>query len=455
MSKEHHHVELGEPDIIRDVAAPTTSTAEYRRVSIATMFGTTIEWHDYFIYALIASIVFGKLFFSGLGEWNQLAALATVGVAFFFRPLGAVAMGPLGDKLGRRFVLVFTMVGMGAATALIGLLPTTQQIGVGAPILLILLRCLQGFAAGGQWGGAAMLAVEHAPHGKRGWMGAYPQMGVPGGMVLASAVLLILTNVMSPAAFLDWGWRLPFLFSIILIFAGNWVRNNVEDSPVFLELKEAKKNATSPLKELMKTDGKRVLIGALTFMGTQALGYMLVGGFILGYANKVGGFSVPSILLWTMVASALWIVVTFAAAAWSDRKGRTFVYKVGYIAMALMCFPIFWLVKEGVEQKNLTLVGLALVLIAIPEGLTYGPQSAMFAELFPVRVRLSGVSIAYALGAVLGGAFAPTIAEYLQKTYGTVVAVAPYLTIVALISLTAVFFVKDKSQEPLHTMSGH
>lgn len=455
MSREHHHAELGDPDIYRDVPAPTTSTSEYRRVSIATMFGTTIEWYDYFIYALVAATVFANLFFSGLGEWSQLAALATVGVAFFFRPLGAVLMGPLGDRLGRRFVLVFTMVGMGAATALIGILPTTQQIGVAAPILLILLRCLQGFAAGGQWGGAAMLAVEHAPHGKRGWMGAYPQMGVPGGMLLATAVLLILTNIMSPEAFLDWGWRLPFLFSIVLIFAGNWVRNNVSDSPVFVELKEAKARATAPLRELMRSDGKRVLIGALTFMGTQALGYMLVGGFLLGYAVRVGGFSTPSVLLWVAAASFLWIIVTFAAAAWSDRKGRTFVYKVGYVSMALLCYPIFWLVMEGVDQKNLLLVGLGLVLIAIPEGLTYGPQSAMFAELFPVRVRLSGVSIAYALGAVLGGAFAPTIAEYLQKTFNTVVAVAPYLIVVALISLTAVFFVKDRSQEPLHTMSGH
>lgn len=455
MSREHHHAELGDPDIYHDVPAPTTSAEEYRRVSIATMFGTTIEWYDYFIYALVAATVFAQLFFSGLGEWSQLASLATVGVAFFFRPLGAVLMGPLGDRLGRRFVLVFTMVGMGAATALIGILPTTQQIGVAAPVLLILLRCLQGFAAGGQWGGAAMLAVEHAPHGKRGWMGAYPQMGVPGGMLLATAVLLILTNVMSNEAFLEWGWRLPFLFSIILIFAGNWVRNNVSDSPVFLELKEAKERATAPLRELMRSDGKRVLIGALTFMGTQALGYMLVGGFLLGYAVRVGRFSTPSVLVWVAIASFLWIIVTFAAAAWSDKKGRTFVYKVGYISMALLCFPIFWLVMEGVEQRNLTLVGLGLVLIAIPEGLTYGPQSAMFAELFPVRVRLSGVSIAYALGAVLGGAFAPTIAEYLQKTFNTVVAVAPYLIVVALISLTAVFFVKDRSQEPLHTMSGH
>lgn len=444
-------------DITHDApaqAAPVATAAEYRRVSIATMFGTTIEWYDYFIYALVASIVFGKLYFSGLGEWSQLAALATVGVAFFFRPLGAVAMGPLGDKLGRRFVLVFTMVGMGVATALIGILPTTQQIGVAAPILLILLRCLQGFAAGGQWGGAAMLAVEHAPPGKRGWMGAYPQMGVPGGMVLATAVLLVLTKAMSPEAFAQWGWRLPFLFSIVLIFAGAWVRNNVADSPVFVELKEAKKHATSPLRDLMRTEGKRVIVGALTFMGTQALGYMLVGGFILGYANRVGGFSVPSILLWTVAASALWIVCTFFAAAWSDRAGRTFVYKVGYVIMALLCFPIFWLVMQGVEQQNLTLVGIALLLIAIPEGLTYGPQSAMFAELFPVHVRLSGVSIAYALGAVLGGAFAPTIAEYLQKTFGTVVAVAPYLIIVSLISLAAVFMVKDRSKEPLEHMSG-
>ncbi len=452
MSIERHNVELDEPDSLRETS--TTSAAEYRRVSMATMFGTTIEWYDYFIYALTAATVFGQLFFSGLGEWSQLGALATVGVAFFFRPLGAVAMGPLGDKLGRRFVLVFTMVGMGAATALVGLLPTTHQIGILAPIMLILLRCMQGFAAGGQWGGAAMLAVEHAPQGKRGWMGAFPQMGVPGGMLLATVVLLVMRSTMSNEAFMSWGWRMPFLFSIVLIFAGAWVRNNVQDSPVFVELKEAKEHATAPLRELFRTEGRRVMIGAITFMGTQALGYMLVGGFILGYATR-GGLHQPTILWWTVAASALWVVFTFAAAAWSDRVGRTLVYKVGYVLMALLCLPIFWLVAEGVAQKNPTLVGIALLLIAVPEGITYGPQSAMFAELFPVRVRLTGVSIAYALGAVLGGAFAPTIAEYLQMTFGTVVAVAPYLIVVALISLAAVFMVKDRSKEPLPTMSGH
>ncbi|GMA41121.1 MFS transporter [Mobilicoccus caccae] len=345
-----HHSDSTEPDIYLDANAPTTSPSEYRRVAMATMIGTTIEWYDFFIYANMAALLFGQLFFSGLGEWGLLASFATVGVAFFFRPAGAIAMGYVGDRWGRRIVLVFTLGLMGIATTAVGLLPTTQQIGVLAPILLIVLRCLQGFSAGGEWGGAAMLAVEHAPHGQRGKFGAYPQIGVPLGMLLATIFLTVLTTVLGKEAFDAWGWRLPFLFSFVLIIIGWWIRRRVAESPVFEELKEAREQATAPQTELMRNNFKEVVTAAASFMANNAFGYMLVGGFILAVATR-GGLARPSVLMWVLASAALWGVTTMAAAIMSDRIGRTKTYKIGYVLMALGMFPTFWLVAEGCGSR--------------------------------------------------------------------------------------------------------
>ncbi|WP_168583002.1 MFS transporter [Gephyromycinifex aptenodytis] len=443
-----------EPYIVVDVDAPVTSPSEYRRVAMATMVGTTIEWYDFFIYANVAGLLFGKLFFSGLGEWAQLAAFATVGVSFFFRPAGAIAMGYVGDRWGRRIVLVLTLGLMGLATTLVGLLPTAEQIGVAAPLLLILLRCAQGFSAGGEWGGAAMLAVEHAPPGQRGKFGAYPQIGVPAGMLLAMLFLTVLAMTQTKEQFDAWGWRIPFIFSIVLVFIGQWIRSRIAESPVFEELKEAREHATAPQKELLKTHPKEVLLAAGSFIGNNAVGYMLVGGFVIGSA-AAGGLARSSVLNWALISAAVWGVTTMLGAIWSDKIGRVRVYKIGYIITALWLYPMFWLIREGIDTQNAMLIGVGLIVMGIPLGLNYGPQSAMFAEMFPARIRLSGVSLAYAIGAVFGGAFAPTIAEYLTKRTGDITSVAWYLIPVTLVSLACVFFIKDRSQEPLHTMSGH
>ena len=430
--------------------APTTSPSEYRRVAYATMVGTTIEWYDFFIYAQIAALLFGKLFFSGLGEWGQLTSLATIGVSFFFRPLGAIVMGHIGDRFGRRAVLILTLGLMGVATTLVGLLPTAAQIGAAAPILLIVLRCLQGLSAGGEWGGAAMLAVEHAPSGKRGLFGAYPQIGVPLGMMLAAIMMGTVNGIFGKEAFDAWGWRIPFVFSIVLVFVGQYIRSRVAESPVFAELEEAAEKSKAPVGELLRKHPKQVVTAAASFMGNNALGYMIVGGFVLAYGTKVHGLSRDHLLRWVFAAAVVWLVFTLIGAIWSDRIGRTKVYKIGYVLMALLLFPQFWLISGGTELGT----GIALLSMGVPSGLTYGPQSAMFAEMFPAQIRLSGVSIAYAIGAVFGGAFAPMIAEYLTTSFGTVVAVAPYLLLVTLISLASIFFITDRTNEPLHTMSG-
>ncbi len=442
---------FGEPDIYHDDSKPSTSPTEYRRVAMATMVGTTIEWYDFFIYANVAALLFGKLFFSGLGEWSQLVSLATIGVSFFFRPLGAIAMGHIGDRMGRRMVLILTLVLMGVATTLVGLLPTTQDIGVWAPVLLIILRCLQGFSAGGEWGGAAMLAVEHAPHGQRGKFGAYPQIGVPAGMLLAAGILSLLTALLSPAQFDAWGWRIPFLLSLVLIFIGQYIRRRVAESPVFRELKDAKAHAKSPMAEVFKKNPKEIMIAALIFIGDNALGYMLVGGYILAFVTATHKLPRQSVLPWVLVAAASWIVTTMWAAIWSDKVGRRKVFIIGYALMAILMFPIFWFVN----QPSLPMIAIGYLIMTIPLGMCYGPLSALYAETFPARIRLSGASIAYAIGAILGGAFAPTIAEYLTKTTGTVMSVAAYLCVISLISLAASWVVKDHTNEPLHTTSGH
>jgi len=259
---------------------------EQRRVLAGTVVGTSIEWYDFFIYAQAAGVVLGPLFFAPAGEtFGQIVAWASLGISFLFRPLGAIVAGHLGDRLGRKQMLVLTLILMGVATALIGVLPTYAQIGIFAPILLVLLRVLQGFSAGGEWGGAALMSVEHAPKGKRGFFGAYPQIGVPIGMMLATATLWILTTSLTEEQFLSWGWRVPFLFSIALIFVGYIIRRAVEESPIFAELQERKASSSAPLKTLFQRNTKEVVLSALIFIANNAAGYLLIA-FFSSYATR-------------------------------------------------------------------------------------------------------------------------------------------------------------------------
>ncbi|UYP17912.1 MHS family MFS transporter [Rhodococcus sp. Z13] len=437
--------ELAETAVPAGTGATSGMNAERRRVAFATLVGTTVEWYDFLVYAQIAALVFGELFFSGLGQWSQLTALATTGVSFIFRPLGAILSGYLGDRFGRRIVLVLTLGLMGLATTLVGLLPTAASIGIAAPILLIALRCLQGLSAGGEWGGAAMLAVEHAGPGRRGRMGAFPQMGMPLGMMLAIIVMAVVNAVVGKEAFDDWGWRIPFLLSVVLVLVGHFVRSRVAESPVFAQLEEAHATAKTPLRELVRHNFGTVLTAAGTVVGNMAAGYMIVGGFALAYSTKTHGLERNDVLVWLVAATAVWIACTYIGAWWSDRAGRPIVYRVGYTMLFVMLLPQFWLLSSG----TLLGTGLAVVTLAIPLGLTYGPQSALFAEMFPAKIRLSGVSLAYAVGAVFGGAFAPTIAEALTKNFDSVMAVAPYLMVMALVSLGVAFLIPDRSKESL------
>lgn len=455
----------GTPDIAvhqtkessRMSASPFTNRiatgTDMRKVAVATVIGTTIEWYDFFLYANAAGLVFASLFFQPAGaQAGVLLSFATVGVSFLFRPLGAFLAGHFGDRIGRKAMLVWTLILMGGATTLIGVLPTYAQIGMLAPILLVLLRVLQGLSTGGEWGGAVLMAVEHAPEGRRGRMGAFPQMGVPLGMLLASGMLALMTGVISPGqAFIDWGWRVPFLLSFVLIVVGIIVRRTVEESPVFTELSQKRERTRMPAVQLFRKHWLLVILAALTFAGNNAAGYMTTGGFLQSYATTpvadgghVGMERTP-VLLAVAGSALVWLLFTWIGGALSDRIGRRNTYIIGWIVFLITVWLLFPFVNTG----NAWLFFVGIALFTIGNGLTYGPQAAYFTELFPASIRYSGVSIAYAIGAILGGAFAPLISAWLVQVTGTSWAVAWYIAAVMVIAFAATLLLRDRTNVPL------
>ncbi|EPQ5091803.1 MFS transporter [Acinetobacter baumannii] len=425
-------------------------SAEERKVAFATIIGTTVEWYDFFIYAAAAGLIFKDLFFTPAGSsLGIILTFATVGLSFLFRPLGAFLAGYLGDRYGRRFVLVMTLVLMGLATTSIGLLPTYESIGIWAPILLLILRILQGLAAGGEWGGAVLMAVEHAPSHKRGRFGAFPQIGVPLGLILASVMFALMTGVISPGdAFIEWGWRIPFLFSIVLLFVGHWIRRTVEESPVFEEIKQRKSTSATPIRDLFKNHALLVILAALVFAGNSACGYMTTGGFIQNYATNPEGplaLSRTPILISVTLASVVWLISTWFSGFLSDSIGRKKTYIVGWGVQFIAVLTLFPLVNTA----SIPLIALALCFLALGIGLTYGVQSAFYSELFPASIRFSGISISYALGAILGGAFAPMIGAWLIDITGSTLAVTAYLSLMTCIAFLSTVSLKDRTGIPL------
>ena len=327
-------------------------TTEEKKVLTATLVGTAIEWYDYFIYAQAAGLVLGPLFFAPIAKNNpalaQILSFATIGISFLFRPLGAIICGHLGDKLGRKVVLVMTLILMGASTVLIGVLPTYQQIGLWAPVLLIVLRIIQGFSAGGEWGGAALMAVEHAPVDRRSFFGSFPQIGVPIGFIIATLVLLALTAAFGKEAFADWAWRLPFLFSIVLIIAGSIIRRTVEEFPVFEEMHKRRKESSAPLGELFRSHTKQILLTTLIFVGNNAAGYLLIA-FFISYGQQSLHLPPAQLLFVCTLAAGAWLAFTLVGGFLGDKIGRVRTFQVGYIALALWAVPMFLLI----DSKNI------------------------------------------------------------------------------------------------------
>ena len=432
----------------------TRATREEKRVLAATLVGTAIEWYDYFIYAQAAGLVLGALFFAPVAKDNAPLALtlslATIGISFLFRPLGAMVCGHIGDKIGRKATLVMTLILMGAATALIGVLPTYTQIGVWAPISLIILRILQGFSAGGEWGGAALMAVEHAPVDKRSFFGSFPQLGVPLGMILATLVLLVLTAILTKDQFTAWGWRLPFLFSVALVFTGFLIRRTIEESPVYEQMHRRRKESSAPLGELFRHHWKQVLLTALIFMGNNAAGYLLIAFFIT-YGDKSLHLPTSELLSVCTLAAVAWVGSTLVGGVMGDRIGRVRTFQIGYVGLALWAIPMWFLI----DSRDILLFFVAAFVLAVPLGITYGPQAALYAEMFPAKVRYSGVSVGYALGSIIGGAFAATIAQWIIATYNQSWLIGLYIAILSVISFVAVSLVNDPKGVDLNVKEVH
>lgn len=427
----------------------TSTPAERRRVVAATTIGTAIEWYDYFLYAATAGLVFNQVMFGPLGPAAAtIVSFLTVGLSFLFRPLGAVLAGHFADKVGRRTVLMVTLFAMGLATTCIGLLPTYEQAGWFAPAALILLRIIQGTSAGGEWGSAVLMAVEHAPVEKRGLFGAGPQVGVPAGLLLSSGALALMNTIAPGDAFLEWGWRVPFVFSFVLMILGWWIRTGVDESPVYAEMAQDRVHeVSSPIGVLFRNHAAIVLAGALLFAANGTVGYMTTGGYIQNYATNPDGLAVDrGAILWAVTASAAVWMGTTAFAGWvSDYIGRTRTLTIGFIVQAVGVAMLFPLVNTGEIGK----ITFALIFLTIGLGLTYGEIGALFAELFPASVRASGASITYALGAVLGGAFAPTIAASLYEATGGTTAITIYLMTATLIGLVVSVALRERKGIPL------
>jgi len=411
-----------------------------RKVALTSLAGTSIEWYDFFLYGTAAAIIFPIAFFpQDLPPMVLLIiSFSTFAVGFIARPLGGIVFGHFGDRVGRKRTLVVALMMMGVATTLIGLLPTYDSIGLAAPLCLVLLRFIQGLAVGGQWGGAMLLVTESAPADQRGWYGAYAQAGAPMGVILANLAFISVSASMSDEAFLAWGWRLPFIASIALIAISLFIQLRMEDTEAFkaLQAEQAtnphREVATrSPVFEAMRRYPRRILLAAGAFLSVQVTFYILIA-FVIAYGlnSPTVDLTRDELLVSVLVAAAIMMPAQFYFSGLSDRVGRKQIYRWGAILTGIWGFAIFPLVDTGIPILITLAVTMGMVLL----GMQYGPQAAYFTELFATEVRYSGASLGYQIGAILGGALAPTIAVLLWQELG-IIYVSVYILVAALLTL--------------------
>jgi MFS family permease len=425
-----------------------------RKVALTALAGTSIEWYDFFLYGAAAALVFPTVFF---GETEPATAyilsFLTFAAGFIARPIGGIIFGHFGDRIGRKKTLVMALLLMGISSTFIGLLPTYAMIGVTAPILLTVLRFAQGLAIGGQWGGAMLLVTESAPDDKRGYYGAYAQAGAPVGVILANLAFIFTSALVSEEFFITWGWRIPFLASVILIGISMYIQLNLEDTKAFRELETSNKEkqeteATtpiirSPIIEVLRKYPQRIMLAAGAFLSVQVTFYILIA-FLLAYGVASAEMSRDDMLTAVLIASALMVPIQFVFSAYSDRHGRRGIFMLGAALTAVWAFAIFPLVDTG----NFYLIILAIAGGLIFLAMMYGPQAAFFTELFSTEVRYSGATLGYQVGAILGGAFAPTIAALLWKDYD-IIWVSAYIAAASLLSFISVYMLTETYQSDL------
>ena len=425
-----------------------------RKVALTSLAGTSIEWYDFFLYGAAAALIFPKAFFpEATPAMALILSFGTFAAGFIARPVGGIIFGHFGDRIGRKKTLIIALLLMGISSTMIGLLPTYAMIGIAAPILLTVLRFAQGIAIGGQWGGAMLLVTESAPADKRGYYGAFAQAGAPVGVILANLALIITSSLVSEDFFLTWGWRIPFIASVILIGISMYIQLNLEDTKAFKELETsnrekqeaeaAKTIIRSPILEALRKYPKRIVLAAGAFLSVQVTFYILIA-FLLAYGVASAEMSRDDMLTAILIAAAVMVPLQFMFSAYSDRHGRRGIFMLGAGLTAVWAFIIFPLVDTG---------NFYLIVLAITGGLTflammYGPQAAFFTELFSTEVRYSGASLGYQLGAIIGGAFAPVIAVTLWTEYG-IFWVSVYIAFASLIALLSVFMLTETYKSDL------
>lgn len=427
-------------------------TSPLRRVVTASMAGTVVEWYEFFLYATAATLVFNLIMFPPSDDPFApiIAAFVTYAVGFVARPLGGIVFGHFGDKYGRKKLLQVAIVLVGVATFLMGCLPTFDQIGYWAPALLVLLRFAQGFAVGGEWGGGVLLVAEHSPDRSRGFWASFPQAAVPVGNLIATAVLLVLNSTLSQEAFLSWGWRIGFWLSVVIVAIGYYIRTKITDAPIFLQ---AQKQVA--MQEHMRYGVVEVLKryprGVLTAMGlrfAENIMYYLVVTFSITYLAVALEMNTAQILSWLVIAHIVHMIVIPLIGGLSDRIGRKPVYLVGTLlaaAWGFVAFPMF-------DTRSPVVIVLAICLGLVIHAFMYAPQPAIMSEMFPTRMRYSGVSLGYQVTSIVAGSLAPIIATALLSNFGTWVPVAVYLTIAAAITLVAVISLRETKGSSLHDL---
>jgi len=415
------------------------------RLATASIVGTTLEYYDFAVYNMLAALVFNKLFFPSFDPLSgTLLAFSTFAVGYLSRPVGGVIFGHLGDRYGRRFVLVATLLLMGVTTALMGLLPTYASAGIASPIMLVVLRFIQGAALGGEWAGAVLLSVEHGDPQRRGRNASWAQMGPSLGTLLATGSIALITLMLSPDEFIAWGWRVPFFASVVLVGFGLWIRVGVDETPLFKQIEQQRSKAQAPISEVVRGHWRSLLVGGAVRIGPDVL-YSLAVAFSLSYLTTVLGVSRTLALTALSVGGVVNAVTIPLFGSLSDRLGRRVVYGAGAVLGLVWMFAFFPLL----ETRQPALIVLAIVGALTVHAMMYGPQAAFIAEQFPTRVRYAGASLAYTLAGIVGGGIAPMVSTALLQIFGTPLAVSSYAALALLITCVVLLIVRERARDQL------